>query len=57
MTIDNVPITTKENGQKVVRYLNNVPRGIRSALQDNREPLREQILLRRDSAGKSTRFP
>jgi len=34
MTIDNVPITTKENGQEVVRYLNNVPRGIRSALQE-----------------------
>jgi hypothetical protein len=29
MTIDNVPTISKENGEEVVRYLNNVPRGIR----------------------------
>jgi len=34
MTIDNVPFTTKENGQEVVTYHDNVPRGIRSTLQE-----------------------
>jgi hypothetical protein len=34
MTIDNFPTTSKENGQEVVRYLDNVPRGIRSTLQE-----------------------
>jgi hypothetical protein len=32
MTIDNVPITNKE--KVVIRYLDNVPRGIRSTLQE-----------------------
>jgi hypothetical protein len=34
MTIDNVAFTTKENGQDVVTYKDNVPRGIRSTLQE-----------------------
>src|SRR6267378_7230404 len=43
MTIDNVPFTHKENGQDVVTYRDNVPRGIRSTLQERglwREGLR-----------------
>ena len=35
MTIDNIPIKIKENGKDVVKYyLNNVPRGIRSTLEE-----------------------
>jgi hypothetical protein len=34
MTIDNVPFTNKENGREVVTYRDNVPRGIKSTLQE-----------------------
>jgi len=34
MTIDNVLTTKKENGEVVASYLDNVPRGIRSTLQE-----------------------
>jgi hypothetical protein len=32
--IDNVRFTNKENGQEVVTYRDNVPRGIKSTLQE-----------------------
>jgi hypothetical protein len=67
MTIDNVPFTSKEkNGQEVVTYRLFLPHRLYLAdcwiaslyrEQARNWPLREQILLRRDSAGKPTRFP